>query len=91
MCYVLAHMLAKHNKVAPGVRVFDCRYCDYRCLDRNRHLEHEAKHTGKMHIVLHSVLSKLLLDHEVSINEKCVGGEIDGTSFPITQSVSNTF
>ena len=41
-------MLSRHDRVPPGVRVFSCQFCDYKCVNKNRYEEHEAKHTGKI-------------------------------------------
>ena len=49
---VSVHLLSQHGLVSAGVAVFSCEYCDYRCLDKNRHEEHLAKHTGQMLITI---------------------------------------
>lgn len=40
-------MLSQHGKAPPGVRVYSCPFCEYKCIDRNRYEEHEAMHTGE--------------------------------------------
>lgn len=41
-------MLSQHGRAPFGVKVYSCSSCNYKCIDRNRFEEHEAKHTGKM-------------------------------------------
>ena len=45
--YVSAHMLSRHKKAPPGLRVFKCDHCDYMCMDKHRHEEHLASHSGQ--------------------------------------------
>lgn len=39
------HMISQHKKAPPGVRIYECEQCDYKCIDRNRFCEHEASHS----------------------------------------------
>jgi len=39
-------MLSQHGTAPPGVKVYNCPLCDYKCIDKNRFEEHEAMHTG---------------------------------------------
>ncbi|ELU10954.1 hypothetical protein CAPTEDRAFT_172869 [Capitella teleta] len=42
---VQAHLLAKHKKAPPGVRIFKCKQCEYMCMDKNRFNEHMNCHS----------------------------------------------
>ena len=46
MLYVSAHMLSQHGTALPGVKVYNCSLCNYKCIDKNRFEEHDAMHTG---------------------------------------------
>jgi len=48
VCNCAAHMLSQHGTAPPGVRVYNCTLCNYKCIDKNRFEEHEAMHTGRL-------------------------------------------
>ena len=51
----VAHMLSQHGTAPPGVKVYNCSLCSYKCIDKNRFEEHDAMHTGlcDRHVVSH--------------------------------------
>eukprot|EP00914_Ancora_sagittata_P023990 GHVO01047756.1.p1 GENE.GHVO01047756.1~~GHVO01047756.1.p1 ORF type:complete len:611 (+),score=61.79 GHVO01047756.1:2-1834(+) len=42
---VQAHLLSKHKKAPPGLRIFKCKRCNYMCMDKNRYNEHMNCHS----------------------------------------------
>jgi len=40
-------MLSQHGTAPPGVKVYSCSLCSYKCIDKNRFEEHDAMHTGQ--------------------------------------------
>jgi len=51
MVFCVAHMLSQHGTAPPGVKVYSCSLCNYKCIDKNRFEEHDAMHTGLLLIV----------------------------------------